>query len=84
MHIIDSVAAHWRRLGPVLNFESSDLNNIKHNNTDVSDCCQELLSRWLQGFVGGGEPVTWERLVKAMEDARCGEVAQQVREVYVV
>ena len=81
IHITDSVTAHWRRLGLALNFELCDLNNIKHNSTDVEDWCQELLSQWLQGSVAGGEPVTWERLVEAMEDAQCGEVAQRVREV---
>ena len=81
IHIIDAVAAHWKRLGPALNFELCDLNNIDLKCRDPVDCCQELLGRWLQGSVGGGEPVTWERLVEAMEDARCGEVAQRVREV---
>ena len=81
IHIIVAVAAHWRRLGPALNFELCDLNNIEHDHRNVSDCCQELLGRWLQGSVGGGEPVTWQRLVESMEDARCGEVAQRMREV---
>ena len=79
IHIINTVAVRWRTLGPLLNFELSDLDNIRRNNTDVEDCCQELLSRWLRGAVGG--PVTWERLLEAMEDARCGEVAQQVKKV---
>ena len=61
IHIIDTVAVRWRRLGLALNFETFDLDKIKYNNTDVEDCCQELLTRWLRGAIGG--PVTWERLV---------------------
>ena len=37
-----------------------------------------MLSHWLRGTAGDG-PVTWERLLEAIEDARCGELAQQVR-----
>ena len=37
-----------------------------------------MLSDWLRGTAGDG-PVTWERLVEAMEDARCGKLAQQVK-----
>ena len=81
IHIFDAVTAHWRRLGQALNVNAYDLESIEHEQSNVEDYCQELLSRWLQGSVGGGEPVTWETLVRAMEDARCEEVAQRVREV---
>ena len=46
IHIIDSVAAHWRRLGLALNFELCDLNNIKHNNTM---CRTVVRSCWVDG-----------------------------------
>ena len=81
IHIIDSVAARWRRLGSALNISERDLDNIEHDRRNEEDYCQELLSQWLRGYVGGGEPVTWETLVEAMEDDRCEEVAQRVREV---
>ena len=81
IHIIDAVAAHWRRLGTALNVSDFELDNIEHDRRNEEDYCQELLRRWLRGSVGGGEPVIWDRLVDAMEDARFDEVAQQVREV---
>ena len=80
IHIIDTVASRWRRLGLALKCDSSILDNIGHNNTDVEDCCMKLMERWLQGTVGDG-PVTWETLVEAIDDARYGELAQQLKRV---
>ena len=40
----------------------------------------KLMERWLQGTVGDG-PVTWETLVEAIDDARLGELAQQLKRV---
>ena len=37
-----------------------------------------MLSDWLQGTAGDGL-ATWERLLEAIEDARCGELAIQVK-----
>ena len=76
--IIDSVAARWRRLGLALNISDYHLDNIEHSNHNVEDRCLAMLGHWLRGTAGDG-PVTWERLVEAMEDARCGELVQQVK-----
>ena len=40
----------------------------------------KLMERWLQGTAGDG-PVTWETLVEAINDARMGELAQQLKKV---
>ena len=77
--IIDSVASRWRRLGLALNISDYRLDNIEQSShRNVEDWCLTMLSHWLRGTDGDG-PVTWERLLEAMEDARCGELAQQVR-----
>ena len=78
IHIIDTVASRWRRLGPALNISEHHLNNIEHNHGNVEDRCRTMLSDWLQGTVGDG-PVTWETLVEAIDDARYGELAQQLK-----
>ena len=77
IHIIDAVASRWRRLGLALNISDYHLNNIERNHGNVEDRCQTMLSDWLQGTVGDG-PVTWETLVEAIDDARYGELAQQL------
>ena len=77
--IIDSVASRWRRLGLALNISDYHLDNIEQSShRNVEDWCLTMLSNWLRGRAGDG-PVTWERLLEAMEDARCGELAQGVR-----
>ena len=77
--IIDRVASYWRRLGPLLNISEDHLNNIEHNQYHkIENCCRVMLSDWLQGTAGDGS-ATWERLLEAIEDARCGELAKQVK-----
>ena len=77
--IIDSVASRWKRLGLALNISDYHLDNIEQSShRNVEDWCLTMLSHWLRGTAGDG-PVTWERLLEAIEDARCGELAQQVR-----
>ena len=76
LFIIDTIAAEWRRMGLALTFTDSDLNNIERDHRRVQDCCSELLSRWLQGAVAG--PVTWQRLLEAMNDVHLTELAQQL------
>ena len=68
-----------KRLGLALNISDYHLDNIEHSShRNVEEWCLTMLSDWLRGTAGDG-PVTWERLVEAMEDARCGELAQQVK-----
>ena len=80
IHIIDTVASCWRRLGLALNICDYHLDNIEHNHGNVEDRCQTMLKEWIQGTVGDG-PVTWETLVEAIDDARYGELAQQLKRV---
>ena len=78
IHIIYTVASRWRRLGLLLNISNHHLNNIEHNHGNVEDRCQTMLSDWLQRTVGD-EPVTWETLVAAIDDAQYEELAQQLK-----
>ena len=80
IRIIDTVASHWRRLGLALKISDYHLNNIERNHGNVEERCQTMLSDWLQGTVGD-RPVTWETLVEAIDDARLGELAKQLKRV---
>ena len=80
IHIIDTVASRWRRLGLALNISDYHLNNIEHNHGNVEDRCQTMLKDWLRGTVDG-RPRTWETLVEAIDDARMEELVQQLKEV---
>ena len=72
VYIIDQVAARWKSLGIVLNFEKYQLDNIKKNHQSVEECCQELLGQWLEGASNTTKPaVTWKKLFYAMKEAQC-------------
>ena len=80
IHIIDTVASRWRRLGLALKINDYHLDNIEHNHHNVENWCQTMLSDWLQGIVGDGSR-TWETLVEAIDDAQMGELVQQLKRV---
>ena len=80
IYIIDTVASRWMRLGLALNCEFFILENIRSNNRDVEDCCMKLMKCWLQGTVGDG-PVTWETLIKAIDNAQHRALAKQLKDV---
>ena len=65
-------------MGLALNFANSDLKNIEKDQSNVEDCCMELMNRWLQGTVQT-KPVTWETLLEAIEDAQFVELAQKLK-----
>ena len=80
IHIIYTVASRWRTLGLLLNISDYHLENIERNHGNVEERCQTMLSDWLQGTVDDG-PVTWETLVEAIDNARYGELAKQLKRV---
>ena len=81
VHIIDEVAAEWRKLGTTLDCSVHDLDNIERNNDSVQECCRDMLTRWCKGKIGADEPHDWRRLVEAMRDARCGRIAKQLEDI---
>ena len=80
VHIIDQVACQWRKIGAVLNCEEYDLENISHNNKTVEDCCRVMFTQWCKGRIGD-EPHTWARLIEAMQDARCGKISSEIKNI---
>ena len=53
---------------------------IKRDNHFQSvDACHAMFSEWLEGK--GRTPTTWETVIKALEEADLGEVAQDLKEV---
>ena len=78
IHIIDTLASCWKRLGLALKISDHHLDNIEHNYDNVEERCQTMLKEWLRGTVNGG-PRTWETLVEAIDDARMEELAKQLR-----
>ena len=82
LFIIDTVATEWIALGYALNFSDSEIDHIKTSEHDNDKkCCRELLKCWLQRPVDGGDEVTWQRLLEAIDDARYTELATQLKRI---
>ena len=82
VHIIDEVAAEWKKLGTTLDCSAHDLDNIEKNNDSVQERCRDMLIRWCKGKIGADdEPHDWRRLVEAMRDARCGRISRQLQDI---
>ena len=74
------MAADWEKLATRLHFEGHEIACIKRDNHFQSvDACRAMFSEWLEGK--GRTPTNWETVIKALEEAELGEVAQDLKEV---
>ena len=49
VYIIDDMSARWRKVGWKLKFTTPDIDMIASSCQDDTECCDKLLSQWLQG-----------------------------------
>ena len=68
-------------MGALLDFDPTG-NQLKLIEADkvkegVVSCCQSMFQYWLEG--NGVGPVTWEKLIKLLEDSDFGTLAEQVK-----
>ena len=79
LSVVEQVAANWKTLGLALHFEHSVLETIDRDvHFQSEDACQKLLSRWLDGKAC--HPITWERLLKALKDAKKHTLAEKLKQ----
>ena len=83
VYIIDEMAPKWKRVGRMLKFSPSCMETISSCCQDDSECCDKLLSQWLQGYNDDNDsrPKTWETLLEVMRDARLAELAERLEKV---
>lgn len=80
--IMDRIGAKWRRLGLALNFETSCLDSIQSTcNHDVEQCCEKMLTQWLDGHVKQQLPITWKALLEALRDVRLDQLANELTDL---
>jgi cytohesin len=67
--IVPIVAAEWYNFGLYIGFEPNILNGIrKSKRDDGSDCCNDVLNCWIQGFHGSGSKRrSWNTVMIAVE-----------------
>ena len=81
--IIDEMAPKWKRIGRMLKFSTSDMETITSSCRDDTECCDKLLSQWLQGQndVNERHPKTWENLLDVIRAARLAELADKLEKI---
>ena len=81
--IIDEMAPKWKRIGRMLNFSTSHMETITSSCGDDTECCDKLLSQWLEGQNDDKEPrpKTWETLLEVMRDARLAKLADRLEKI---
>lgn len=78
LKIIQEMAASWHKLATFLEFEDAIVQTIQRDKLgSCEECCRETLRRWLREEAC--RPVTWERLIVALDDAEKGELAEQLQ-----
>ena len=78
MKIVETIAYRWHDVGLALHFEGSVIASIKESTfSNVEEGCRRMLDRWLEGQCH--EPVTWDRLMEALQEAGFIELAESVR-----
>ena len=78
--VISRTAAVWESVATRLHFEGHEITCIRRDNHYQSiDACRAMFSEWLEGK--GRTSTTWETVIKALEEANLGEVAQDLKDV---
>ena len=81
VRMIEQAAAKWNKLATRLYFEPQDISRIRNDVHHQSiDACETVLSEWRQGK--GRRPITWDTVIKALEEAVLSELAADLKVVF--
>ena len=76
--VIKKAAADWQTIAIHLELPHEVVRNIHYDTVNIGceRSCPEAFSRWLDGE--GCQPITWERLIKVLEDAEKSKLAKEL------
>ena len=75
--VIPKVSTKWIQIAPFMNFEPSDIQNIKEKCGDnPTNCCTELFRRWLQIQPRAGRK--WENLLPILKEVLDSETIDHI------
>ena len=78
VRVIDRIAPMWKRVATRLHSESHDIIRIhKDHYKDSREACLQVMMEWLSGK--GRQPITWETLMKAFDEAELSEVNKDLK-----
>ena len=79
VNVIDKTACAWEKVATRLHFEGHDVSRIRRNERQAEDACRTMFAEWLEGK--GRTPTTWGTVLQALNEARQGELANDLEEV---
>lgn len=77
--VIKRAASVWEKVATRLYFEGHDILTIQRNKPQVEDASRTMFIEWLEGK--GRTPITWETVIKALDEAELAEVAEDLRNI---
>ena len=82
VQIIQNIAAKWKEVGILFNFDptgrTNDLINAR-NSSDPEACCTDMMKVWLEGK--GRQPATWATLVEVLRNANFNCLANDMEQL---
>ena len=79
VNVIGKAACVWEKVATRLYFEGPDISRIQRDKPQAEDACHTMFIEWLEGK--GRTPTTWETVIQALNEARQGELAKDLKEV---
>ena len=79
MNVIDKTACAWEKVATRLHFENHDISRIRRNEHQAEDACRTMFGEWLESK--GRTPTTWGTVLHALNEAKQGELANDLEEV---
>ena len=70
MEELNNVCAKWKKIGLQLGVSVGELNAIKKQYNDPSDCLEETLTTWLTNY---SHPPMWTNIIVALRSSTVGE-----------
>jgi hypothetical protein len=75
--VISVIAGKWEKIATRLYLETHDIERIERNCFyKAESSCRTVFMEWLDGRYR--EPVTWETLIKALEEANFSKVVRDL------
>ena len=79
LRLCKELSARWQEVGVLLGLSSSHLKAIeKQCHYDVTICCHDILSDWLQ-MDEGSYPVNWGGMLSLLKDMELSAIAKKLQ-----
>ena len=81
VRVIDKVAHKWDEFAMMLHFEGDDIKRIQRecrgHDDSTRQASRQVITEWKNGT--GRKPATWATLIKALNEAKLSETAEELK-----